>query len=181
MTKMAKQSEPLKVETWAVVSGFDAFEVSSFGRLRRTKSCRGTPIAEKRPTMGNDGYFRTSLVQQGRRRDVTLHRLVCETFHGPQPEDKPCVAHIDGDKGNNSADNLRWASYSENERDKIGHGKAPRGEKNAMARLNAEIVREIRNADYSVRGSALKMAQKIGVVPSVVCSVRKGRTWKYAS
>lgn len=176
-----KQSQPLKVEIWAVVSGFDAFEVSSLGRLRRTRSCKGTPIAEKRPTMGKDGYFRTSLVQQGRRRDVTLHRLVCETFHGQQPEGKPCVAHIDGDKGNNSADNLRWSSYAENERDKISHGKTPRGERNAMARLNADIVREIRNADYSVRGSARKMAKKIGVAPSVICLIRKGRAWKHAS
>lgn len=111
------------VEEWRSVPGFDAFEVSSLGRLWRVQSCRGTPVAEKKPTQGPDGYWRTTLGQRGRRRDVTLHRLVCEVFHGPPPTKNSCVAHFDGNKSNNVASNLRWATYSENEFDKRRHGK----------------------------------------------------------
>jgi len=42
-----------------------------------------------------------------------IHRLIAIHFI-PNPENKPCVNHIDGNKSNNSVDNLEWVSYSEN-------------------------------------------------------------------
>lgn len=169
------------VEEWRSVPGFDAFEVSSLGRLRRVRSCRGTPAAEKKPTQGPDGYWRTSLEQKGRRRDVTLHRLVCEVFHGPSPTRKSCVAHFDGDKSNNAASNLRWATYSENETDKRRHGKDQRGERNGAAKLDAAIVRYIRSLDLSARGAAAQAAREISVSPSVICNIRKRKSWTHVS
>lgn len=38
---------------------------------------------------------------------------MCSAFHD-NPENKPCVDHIDGNKKNNAATNLRWVSYKEN-------------------------------------------------------------------
>lgn len=42
-----------------------------------------------------------------------IHILVCETYH-ENPENKPLVNHIDGNKRNNHKDNVEWATYSEN-------------------------------------------------------------------
>lgn len=44
---------------------------------------------------------------------VLLHRVVAELFI-PNPENKPCIDHIDGNKQNNRIDNLQWVTYSEN-------------------------------------------------------------------
>lgn len=47
------------------------------------------------------------------RRNRDIHRIVAETFI-PNPNNRPCVNHKDGNKLNNSVDNLEWCTYSEN-------------------------------------------------------------------
>lgn len=42
-----------------------------------------------------------------------IHRLVAEIYI-PNPDNKPCIDHINGDKHDNRACNLRWVTYSEN-------------------------------------------------------------------
>lgn len=44
---------------------------------------------------------------------IYLHRAVAKLFI-PNPYNKPYVDHIDGDKWNNRADNLRWVTPREN-------------------------------------------------------------------
>ena len=46
-------------------------------------------------------------------KDCSIHRLVAKTFL-PNPENKPCVDHINGNRADNRIENLRWVSHKEN-------------------------------------------------------------------
>ena len=72
------------------------------------------------------GYVKIWLCNNGNKRPIWLHRLVCRTFHGEPPvyRDKEAVVrHLDGDPANNHADNLRWGTQKENEEDKKRYGR----------------------------------------------------------
>lgn len=67
------------------------------------------------------GYKAVLLCVGGQRKHITVHRLVALTFI-PNPENKPTVNHKDGDKQNNSVDNLEWATHSENNQHRFDSG-----------------------------------------------------------
>lgn len=67
------------------------------------------------------GYKAVHLCLNNKSKLFNIHRLVAETFL-PNPENKPTVNHKDGNKSNNSIDNLEWATYSENNKHAIVSG-----------------------------------------------------------
>ena len=74
---------------------------------------------------------------------IYIHRTICELFNG-SPEDGQQCRHLDGNRKNNSASNLKWGTPSENANDKISHGTNGAGEKNSMAKLSNEDVKQMR-------------------------------------
>jgi len=86
----------------------DIWLVSNFGNIKNKKLNKIIKpyLHNKYLVVGSNSRF-----QKIRRHKV--HRLVCFAFHGEEP-DGYCVDHIDGDKQNNHADNLRWCNWNEN-------------------------------------------------------------------
>ena len=60
-----------------------------------------------------NGYYRVSLCQKGVAKKISIHRLVALHFI-KNPNNKPQVNHINGDKLTNTAVNLEWVTCSEN-------------------------------------------------------------------
>jgi len=89
------------------IPGFeDLYEVSNHGRVSNFRKILKTYKI-------NSGYLALKLQKDGKVKSVLLHRLVAELFV-PNPEGKPEVNHIDGNKENNRADNLEWVTSAEN-------------------------------------------------------------------
>jgi len=88
---------------------FPAYEVSELGAVVNINTGRAL-----KPETTRNGYMRVKLCGNGDTKKFLLHRLVAGLYI-PNPLGKPCVNHIDGDKGNNSVANLEWCTYSENE------------------------------------------------------------------
>lgn len=94
-------------EEYRKIKDFEHYEVSNFGRVRNTRT--GKTL---KPISHTGGYRRLKLRDNGRAKDVFIHRLVAQAFI---PDPKKEVNHIDGDKTNNHINNLEWVSSLENQ------------------------------------------------------------------
>ena len=67
----------------------------------------------KKPQLDSKGYLRVQVYVDGKAVTEKMHRLVARHFI-PNPDNKPQVNHIDGDKTNNYVENLGWVTNKEN-------------------------------------------------------------------
>jgi hypothetical protein len=96
--------------------------------------------------LNNDGYYRVGLFNNKKKKFYSIHRLLALHFI-PNPDNKDFVDHIDRNKTNNSLENLRWATRSENNQNTGLRKDNKLGEKyihfeKAINRFRFEINRE---------------------------------------
>lgn len=190
------------VEEWRTISIASDYEISSFGRVRRRLPSR-TSSAGKMITPAKSGtmkYLAVCLRVDGNGRMFFVHALVCEAFHGPRPSSRHQTAHYDGNRYNNVPTNLRWATWHENEADKIRHGTANRGiptpqhgdghwsrrmpdrvcrgEHSGTSRLSEGDVRQIK-ATPQFWGVNAALAAQYNISPSHIGQIRRGESWRH--
>jgi hypothetical protein len=100
------------LEHWASIDGYLNYQVSWFGRVLNTKTGRIL-----KPGTSGPGYLFVVLSKNGKQKIHYIHKLVAREWVS-NPAEKRCVDHIDGSRTNNHFENLRYATYSENGRNK---------------------------------------------------------------
>lgn len=160
-------------EIWKPIIGIENYYVSNKGRV--ISLITGKILKDR---LDRYGYPRLTLNgTKGGKIYKTIHRLVAEAFI-PNPDDKPQVNHIDGNKLNNSITNLEWTTSKENKAHqiKLGLNADVKGEKNPMSKLTNHDAWLIRYAYEDL--SNYKLAKIIGVSDETIRSIRNGKSFK---
>jgi hypothetical protein len=88
--------------------------IKSLSRIRTDKHGNKFRIKEKilKPQIRNN-YLFVRLSKDNIKKTFSVHRLVATHFI-PNPQNKPYVNHIDGNRHNNKVSNLEWVTSNEN-------------------------------------------------------------------
>ena len=172
-------------EVWktAVVDGVEhpMYKVSSFGRI----ICLNWGRTGK-PRMC--GLGKTSAGYLSLRIDGVcklVHRIVAETFIS-NPEDKPCIDHINTIRTDNRVDNLRWCTYEENNNNPMTKKRlSENARKPSLGKFGAEHHRSIQIVQLTLDGQFIKkwscareVYRELGINHSNIASCCRGRYYK---
>ena len=151
-------------ENWQIISLYPKYEASELGRIRNAE----TKYILK-PYLTNRGYNTVGFWVDGKKKRLSVHRLVAMTFM-LNPDNLPEVNHINGIKTDNRSTNLEWASGSTN----VAHAYSSGLHK---TKLNSKMVLKI--SEYRKLGKSLReVGRLLGVSHSTVWEIEQGLIYK---
>jgi hypothetical protein len=171
------------MEEWKDIVGYEEFyQVSNLGNVRsidrRVPGRRGLLRGAHLTPCFNGNYYHLKLSKCNVCTMWMIHRLVAIHFVA-NPENKPCVNHLDGNKLNNAANNLEWTTIAENTRHAIDVlGIALGGEKHYAAKLTDQKVLEI--IRLAAEGyNQNELSKMFGVSNKNIGYIIRRKTWKH--
>ena len=196
------KSVSLEGEEWRDVVGFEGiYMVSSFGRVislsRTITNNLGSWTHPSRILNGfvmtNSGYKQIRLWKNNKENRFYIHRLVAKSFI-PNPNNYPCVDHINTDRTNNNVSNLRWCTYSMNamnpitnersRKSKTGNRKLSLSKSKSVVRINPYNENDIKIYE-SARVAQIELTGRKSGHISCVCIGRRnvytGYKWMFLS
>ncbi|MFT4223120.1 HNH endonuclease [Dysgonomonas sp.] len=146
------------------IPNYPNYHVTSDGRVFNIKTGKCLNLIPK------EGYFRVGLSSNGKQSFYYVHRLVALACI-PNPENLPCVMHLDDNGTNNDVSNLQWATHLENMKDRDFKGCQAKGERHGnfgnlgenhnRAKLSNVQREELISKHASVMHNCIDMVERI--------------------
>ena len=180
-------------EIWKEIKGYPNYMVSNFGRVKSLNYNHTSKEKMLKVSMNGNGYLRVLLCNNGKRKHMTVHRIVAETFI-PNPDNKPCIDHINTIKDDNRMENLIWCTTKENCNNLLTLNKkseSRKGEKHHFygkqlseghrKKISEKLSKTIKQIDIATNEiiaifpSIQEIKRKLGYAPSLICSCCNGK------
>lgn len=160
---------------WKIINEFPEYEISDTGLVRH-----GAKLLT--PQLNSKGYLKISFSVKHKPHNRLIHRLVAIAFI-PNPNSKPQVNHIDGNKLNNNVSNLEWVTNSENQKHSIANGlrKVPKGSEIKQHKLTEEDVIFIKQhaKKQDKEYSYVALGKRFNVHPQTIKNICDNKKWKH--
>jgi len=145
--------------------------------------CEGGVIGAKggllSPMKSNKGYFYFHIKYNKKNTAIPYHRFFAYLKYGGDTFKAECVRHLDGNRENNTFDNIALGTHKENTADIIGTNKKNMMKNAVMQRkFSVEQVKRVRNM-VSEGKTIRAIAIVSGVSPSTIQQIAEGRTYKW--
>ena len=163
-----KNMKNLEGEVWKVISEYPEYEISSEGRLKYPIR-KGLKPYKKRITSGssNPNSYRTFQVRNDNgKKIIAIHRLVAIEFI-PNINNYRIVNHKDGNKKNNTINNLEWCTNSQNTKHAYDNNLISSKKKIYQLDFNNDIIEEWDSIE--------KASKDLKLQKSCICNVLKER------
>ena len=180
-------------EIWKDIPNYEGlYQASNLGRIRSVDRYKEVIIKNQYGEYKRTKFFKSYILKQqtyigykcvqlhinGKYKWEKVHRLVAMAFV-PNPENKPQVNHIDGNKSNNNVLNLEWCNQSYNTKHAYKN--------NLIKHYKIEINQYDLEGNYiKTWESAKEIEKKLKIKNSQICrccknenSTAGGYYWKY--
>lgn len=161
------------------IPGFEGiYTIDKLGTIRNVEHIWN--IKELKLDDSRRDYLSVTLFKDGRRYRFLVHRLVAEVFI-PNLESKPQVNHKDGNRSNNSIDNLEWVTASENSQHALATGlaKPAVGEQYKRSHLTESDVKEIRSLWNTNDFTQIEIATRFNTSRGTINNIVNNYTWTH--
>lgn len=175
-------------EEWKSIIGFEHYMISSLGRVKSLdrsiidkKGIRQRYKGKIRKNVffsQRRGYYAIIINNGGKQKRFLIHRLMALHFI-PNPDNKPCVNHKDGNGMNNRLDNLEWVTVKENSEHAFRNGLMDSiiGSNQHNSKLTEKDIPVIRKM-ISEGKSCLEIAKTYKVRSTAISKIKRSITWK---
>lgn len=179
------------IDEWKPIKDFENYYINRNGEIKSTRAFKGTKTIILKSSLNNKGYKTITMIKNNKIYTKTIHRLLMETFI-PNPHNYKCINHKDGNKLNNSLDNLEWCDYGHNEKEayRLGLKKPVWKDKKDNQHPNSKKVNQ-----YDLEGNLIKkwncistIEKELGISVTSICNCCSGRSkkagnfiWRYVN
>lgn len=160
------------MEIWKDISGYDGkYQISNLSRIKSLISGNEKILSTY---LNYSGYERCSLGWGKNKKSHSIHRLVAIAFI-PNPENKPCVNHINRNRSDNSIENLEWVTHKENAEHAISFVDTYIKSRANHYNSKRVIQKDLNGNNLKTWGSVIEASISLGISKSSISDCARGK------